>query len=652
MRGENPAASPAQIEGLLDWIVAHQNDPSGTTRIGGLDVPVNSVNARIIAYLDHALFSRNADPYRVLGLTPTCTAVAIRGRYKRLLQVFHPDRHADDQGWFTSCTEEINRAYAYLKVNHGKPGGAEAPFEGLATRPGRPGADSEWRRREQKPAATVNINKTRVRRRLHTLLGDSGTLKKRVYIAMFVIPAALLLIVYMNNPVLVSERKVTTAQNTPDVSRQDMEHSKEQGISLSIDSPINTKQPLETKTVVISAGIKAAKLDIEPDDAANVERQALHEGRGGEHDSAEIIPNRDDAIALVALSGGSAESAPAKSNQIAESATPAAIAEEQGPVLTPETTESPSVAVGETATSEELTREPVEKIEPAEETGAEIPDDRSAERTIDPAIVPVITPGRETKMDDVEPGQSSESLEADVITEPTATLSSARSQRSEGRTVDKPTALSARQPVIFPITVEPASTAKSVTKSGGFQVANKRPENEKKTPETVSGKQKTSKQIATTEGAAGKALTGSAAASAKSEPAAANASAVTPTMQRESDIKAVKSLMGAYQAHYNRAELDEIMALFRPDASAAGMDDKLGVRQNHSDLFRLTADRTLIFGNTDIEVLAGRQYKVSARYAEERLWIYPKGLTTKESGLFQVQFVLTDGEFKIWRLMK
>ncbi|MBA7644866.1 hypothetical protein ES703_52613 [subsurface metagenome] len=51
-----------------------------------------------------------ADAYAILGLPPTATLDEVKGNYKRLAAVFHPDK-----GGYTEAMVLLNRAYERIK---------------------------------------------------------------------------------------------------------------------------------------------------------------------------------------------------------------------------------------------------------------------------------------------------------------------------------------------------------------------------------------------------------------------------------------------------------------------------------------------------------------------------------------------------------
>jgi DnaJ-domain-containing protein 1 len=55
-----------------------------------------------------------ADAYAILGLPPTATLEEVKGNYKRLAAVFHPDK-----GGYTEAMVLLNRAYEAIQRQRG-----------------------------------------------------------------------------------------------------------------------------------------------------------------------------------------------------------------------------------------------------------------------------------------------------------------------------------------------------------------------------------------------------------------------------------------------------------------------------------------------------------------------------------------------------
>lgn len=196
--GGCPKASRVEFDALMHWLGGRSNSSSGsiTQAFNDLGIPPESAKAYILRYLDRTLFSNDGDYYRLFGVAPGCKFSEIRARHKQLLQTFHPDRHLEDQDWFTRRTELINRAYAHLKARNDKPQYAAATTYG--TRPIPP--------RKAPSAGTSNpglwksliASKGKIRRTLKRHLGSPAVFERRLYIILIAVPVLLLVIVFLN----------------------------------------------------------------------------------------------------------------------------------------------------------------------------------------------------------------------------------------------------------------------------------------------------------------------------------------------------------------------------------------------------------------------------------------------------------------------
>lgn len=202
VQGESPTASSAELNALLHWLAGRRNQEATSveTAFRAHGASTDAARRQTLRYLDSTLFRRHQDYYGLFGLSADSSLSAIRARHKKLLQTFHPDRHTRDRDWFTSRTEQLNRAYAFLKKNHGKPQPAAAssrpaPAGPAAAAAPRPRAAAKTVRK-QRPSPAVF--KVRLRRRLQAYLGNSLRFEKRLYIALYSVPAILFLVVYLN----------------------------------------------------------------------------------------------------------------------------------------------------------------------------------------------------------------------------------------------------------------------------------------------------------------------------------------------------------------------------------------------------------------------------------------------------------------------
>lgn len=201
VEGNTPAATHLELESLLHWLAGRRN--RGAAAIGeafelyGISRCI--ARKHTLSYLDRALFVDGDDPHRVFGLEPGCDLHVIRPRHRQLLQIFHPDRHAQDRDWFTARTEQLNASYAALKERDRRgvrrspvPRNGEAAISGKRQ-------DAEVKR-ERYRRRSRRRTKDSLRRSLIRNLGDAAKLEKHVYVGLAVILLSLLTIVYLSHP--------------------------------------------------------------------------------------------------------------------------------------------------------------------------------------------------------------------------------------------------------------------------------------------------------------------------------------------------------------------------------------------------------------------------------------------------------------------
>lgn len=194
--GKVPEASCAELEALLQWLAGRRNKAAALidAAFGIHGVPSDEAGAHVRDYLDSSLFKDETDYYRLFGLNPNSSLEAVRMRHKQLLQIFHPDRHLQHREWFTKRTEQLNKAYACLRLRHDEPDGEE---RGPRAR-SRP--HSSWKQANNKARRPIAWSRTpsnasKLRRKLTAWLGSSNVFERRVYVAVFSVPA-LLMVVY------------------------------------------------------------------------------------------------------------------------------------------------------------------------------------------------------------------------------------------------------------------------------------------------------------------------------------------------------------------------------------------------------------------------------------------------------------------------
>lgn len=109
------------IDDLLIWL--NHGAPEGdlTTRLKIHDVEPQQGVQRALKLLDKYLFAENNSALNILGFPDDTNTdaeeSAVKLRYRRLIQAFHPDRHPELEQWLTERTERLNIAYKAIKNN-------------------------------------------------------------------------------------------------------------------------------------------------------------------------------------------------------------------------------------------------------------------------------------------------------------------------------------------------------------------------------------------------------------------------------------------------------------------------------------------------------------------------------------------------------
>ncbi|MBV5308715.1 J domain-containing protein [Chromatium okenii] len=113
---------PAHLDAILLWLSHPENPQSAdlTEAFSRVDLSRDTASRRIYTLLDQQLFSGSPPAPTTLGLAPNTAPEIVKQRYRRLMQVYHPDRHATKPLWATQRTERINLAFdAHRRGSHG-----------------------------------------------------------------------------------------------------------------------------------------------------------------------------------------------------------------------------------------------------------------------------------------------------------------------------------------------------------------------------------------------------------------------------------------------------------------------------------------------------------------------------------------------------
>jgi hypothetical protein len=123
--GRPTLAMELHLDALLVWL-SNPDNPRAAELAQAIErqrLTRDQAGASAHRLLDQQLFAGDALPSpTALGFAPGTEAKRAKQRYRRLMQVYHPDRHPDRTAWATRRTEQINRAFAAFQ--RGEPGTA------------------------------------------------------------------------------------------------------------------------------------------------------------------------------------------------------------------------------------------------------------------------------------------------------------------------------------------------------------------------------------------------------------------------------------------------------------------------------------------------------------------------------------------------
>ncbi|MBK1694751.1 hypothetical protein CKO09_08370 [Chromatium weissei] len=113
---------PAHLDTILLWLSHPENSQTAdlTKAFSRFGLSRDCAARRIHTLLDRQLFSGSPAAPTTLGLAPNTAPEIVKQRYRRLMQVYHPDRHVTKPLWATQRTERINLAFdAHRRGIHG-----------------------------------------------------------------------------------------------------------------------------------------------------------------------------------------------------------------------------------------------------------------------------------------------------------------------------------------------------------------------------------------------------------------------------------------------------------------------------------------------------------------------------------------------------
>ncbi|NEV61804.1 DnaJ domain-containing protein [Thiorhodococcus minor] len=137
--GRDSPAIETHLDALLLWL-SNPEHP----RVGDLDRAIGrrhlsrqEAARRAFRILDGLLFDRPEGRVNLrLGLPDDADPAHIKGRYRRLVQVYHPDRHPERTKWATRRTDLLNRAFDSHRKGAAQGAARAAARSGPTPRPG------------------------------------------------------------------------------------------------------------------------------------------------------------------------------------------------------------------------------------------------------------------------------------------------------------------------------------------------------------------------------------------------------------------------------------------------------------------------------------------------------------------------------------
>lgn len=588
VRGDVSPPTSGQLDALLHWLVGRHNPAAESIAAAfhAQGVAEDSAQERTLLYLDAVLFSHEKDPYRLFGLMPGCDLDAIRARHKRLLQVFHPDRHKDHEQWFTERSERLNQAYAYLKAHHGRP---HSTLSSATITP--PPAPRRPARTATAPARSpwqsLAANRGALRRQLKAHLGSSDHLERRVYIILFAVPVVLLVVVYLKQSEPLEQHKPA--------------------------APVNTEEHTQV------AGNGPAAIHLRKEAAAS---------------SSSALPQR--AAATPAPEQRPAEHSPAsESIQAGTTATPAKAwpntRHNAWPNARPRHHLPPTrahAAVHRAATT------PAPEQRPAEHSPAS--DSILAGTTATPANAwPNARPRRHLPPPRTHTAAHVDEKAPAARAPDTMKLAAADTRQAQRLAKPLPAAKPPRAPreqaaPRSTTIIETAEAATADTAAPGQGPAPRDPAPAAPKPKAAKPERRDTKSQPTP------------------TPIQAAKAETTPAQQPADDLAAVKALLRQYRSAYNRSDIDQFARLFGDNAETKHARNRTEITRKYEALFQRTSERDLVFSHVRITKLGNHEYRVNTRYTVN--WTYPDGESKTDTGQFEMLLVRVDNELKIRRL--
>ena len=183
------------LDELLIWLNKGGTESELTSRLDLHGIPSKTALQRALALIDQYLFGVHYPPHRILGVSPETPDEAIRLRYRRLIQAFHPDRQLNEQEWLTERTERLNAAYRAIKNKETEPAAARKPAQ--------PQKQQTTHQKAHSAAASASAEvaaESILAYKLRAVLGAGRTFEQRFFAILFFVCLTFLgYLYYINN---------------------------------------------------------------------------------------------------------------------------------------------------------------------------------------------------------------------------------------------------------------------------------------------------------------------------------------------------------------------------------------------------------------------------------------------------------------------
>ncbi|MEA3292340.1 MAG: J domain-containing protein, partial [Pseudomonadota bacterium] len=183
------------MDRLLAWLAGREGPASDliTAEFSARSLGETESKRLALSALDDYLFGEGlSDPLSVLGLDDGSDQGAIKNRYRRLMQVYHPDRAVVHGDWLTSRAETINQAYSRLNRQVHR-NGRSRPYENGVRPAAR--AKPSYRAKTGKGVYPAPQDKFHLRKSL----GSAQKFQREVLITLVVVSVLLLGLIYISS---------------------------------------------------------------------------------------------------------------------------------------------------------------------------------------------------------------------------------------------------------------------------------------------------------------------------------------------------------------------------------------------------------------------------------------------------------------------